>query len=96
MVQVHFSDVKVNVNDLQQAAKSNVFLDQSEEEKMVMKNKVIKAKEQAANLLMTSQQTQQERDELMRKLERAKVMEQYNNVVQISNENSVDEDNVSI
>ena len=63
---------------------------------MVMKNKVIKAKEQAANLLMTSQQTQQERDELMRKLERAKVMEQYNNVVQISNENSVDEDNVSI
>ena len=61
-----------------------------------MKNKVIKAKEQAANLLMTSQQTQQERDELMRKLERAKVMEQYNNVVQISNENSVDEDNVSI
>ena len=61
-----------------------------------MKNKVIKAKEQAANLLMTSQQTQQERDELMKKLERAKVMEQYNNVVQISNENSVDEDNVSI
>ena len=42
-----------------------------------MKRKVIQVEEKAANLLMSSQQTKQERDELKKKLQKAESTEHY-------------------
>ena len=53
---------------------------------MAMQRKVNQVEEKAASLLMSSQQTKQERDELKRKLLKAESFEQYtpNNRLQLS------------